>query len=945
MSTSQAQNLPPLTKNFLIDSATIYDFLTNNLMQEKEEKSTKSKPTVEKLEDIYEAFKKISPEEKYYSAIRTILQNNDPTLKSQYSFNENKHLATEKALKLMENNFTDETIPKKLKTKIKNSLIENLMKHNKQINQNSTEIKKSINKKVRFLFESENPIENLNTKDIYTISRTNMQVNLREKQQQIYFCVDNNVINPTYPRTSHQHSFGIDIPIQNTITLQPGELKLLNSGIKLLFPPNTYGNIKSRSSTAKNGIQVFSGAIDRDFNDFIKILVKNENNHDITIKKGQYLAQVFIQLTLSPSLTHMDEIEILSERNKGAFGSTEQIVNKKPALTQTNDSTVKSYNCLNVNILNIADVNTNCENCNFTYSPMYIHLMQTGDCCKQISVTPPKIAQVDNILKNIKVFYNNVTIKQKSEEQEFLAKIVQKMAKMQALSKYDRKNAIFTAQINDEFCTLIKNEIKNNKNTRFVIKDTLLYKQRGNVLTLVIPDSIISLVIYELHVEIGHISKTSMVKIFNMLYYHPKSSRLIKTFVDNCHICLTQKPIENRAITLGTERTMKPFRPNSHFYMDVIPQPKSGKYSAFTLFTDAYSGYAIGYPIHEKNTNTVKESILHLFNSVGLCKYIYADNDVVILSAAKELIKDYDINFLTAAPYSQQQNNAESIYKQIKAKLNILCNGNDLQWPVALPLALSQVNNSIISRAKLSRYNIHFKDKSNVTVLDNFAEETIFEHSIDQWNKQKQLNKLKYTAKGLKVPTFEIGDIVISKDDVINPNVTTMLKPPNKEPARVLKINNRDVKLQCLITGKIYFSHMRKVRKMPLSEYLQKTRDIPVKGTINFKRTTPGTIPFSEALDPKTVQELQQLLQEEEKDNEDNSDSEKEQSKKSEMDTSEKQEALITKQDTTSEIIKSKQLRGRPKKSSINHQPQNIDTATAKQIDSSYNLRSRKTTF
>lgn len=365
---------------------------------------------------------------------------------------------------------------------------------------------------MRFLLESKNTLKNLDAKDDYEMSSSKMKVYQNEKQQQIHFCVDKNIINPIYPRTSHQESYGIDIPCQNTITLQPGQQMLLDSGTKLLFPPNTYGNIKSRSSTAKSGIQVFSGAIDRDYNGFIKILVKNENNHDITIKKGQYLAQIFVQLTLSPLLTEMSEIDIFSDRNTGSFGSTDYNVNKKPVLLQNDDSKANMYNCLNVNIINIDDINTKCESCNFEYSPSYIHLVESKECCRQVSVSPPEIADVDNILKNIKIYYNNVTVKQKSEEQNFLSKIVQKLAKMQSLSKFDRKNAILTVQLSDEFCALIKSDIENNKNKRFIIKNELLYKQSGNVLTLVIPDSIISMIIYELHVEIGHISKTSMLK-------------------------------------------------------------------------------------------------------------------------------------------------------------------------------------------------------------------------------------------------------------------------------------------------------------------------------------------------------------------------------------------------------------------------------------------------
>lgn len=128
---------------------------------------------------------------------------------------------------------------------------------------------------------------------------------------------------------------------------------------------------------------------------------------------------------------------------------------------------------------------------------------------------------------------------------------------------------------------------------------------------------------------------------------------------------------------------------------------------------------------------------------------------------------------------------------------------------------------------------------------------------------------------------------------------------------------------------------MRKVRKMPLSEYIQKTRDIKVKGTINFKRTTPGTVPFSEALDPKSLKNLSELLKEEEN-TELIPNSDKEPSNISE-------DRAVVNQDNKSDIDKLQHnKRGRPKKSHPNEKLKNNDQVLSRKIKSSYNLRDRK---
>ena len=863
LSNSQAANLPPLTDNFVINSENLYKFLTNDLLEERESKPTRHVPTPEKIEDVYEAFKKVSPEQKYYSALRLLLQNNDPTLKSKYTFQENKQIATKAAISVMENKFGEENIPKKLKTKIKNSLIENVMKFNK--NRQTVQVNTSKGKKkVRFATDKDSSHEHKANNKIME-NREFYITHPPPSSSRIYYALEYQDPEPIAPRTIHPHSYGIDLPIQHEFSLLPGEQRLVDTGVKLALPIHTYGAIKSRSSTARNNIHIFEGSIDIDYNDTIKLLIRNLNNFEYFFKKGQYLAQIFIHKVKAPTLERVRNIKIISGRDKGSFGSTDKKQMLKPILAKKEFIKSKSIRCLNTRILSKENISFTCSNCNFILSDTYAYLTLDRECCSHPCVLPEH--QIPNsavTLNNIKVFLDNVTAQDKQLEHDFLTKVLQKMAKMTTLSKIDRKNAIQSAQNVDEFCQLIRNDLSTNKQSRFIIVKDLLYKKNKDSLSLVIPDSIISLIIYELHQELGHASKTSLIRAFNILYYHPKSSRFIKTFVDSCNICLTQKPIENRTITLGQERTMNPEKCNSHFYMDVIPMPKSGIYTGFVIFSDAFSGYVIGYPIREKNSQNIKESILHLLNSVGMVKYLYTDNDVVTMKSAKMLIKSFDINFLSSSPYAQFQNNVEASYKLVKRKLNLLCNGNNMEWPIALPLALSMVNNSIISNTKLSRYNIQFKDKSTVVVLDNFGEEEIFEHSIDQWRKQKRLKRMMYKAKGLKLPIFEPGDVVIAKNEVIDPTVTTMLRPLNKNVSRILEVHNRDLKLQDLITGKQFYSHVKKVRKIPLMEFIQVTRDLPVKGTINFKRTTHADPPFSEALDPTSVEKLRDVLESEE---------------------------------------------------------------------------------
>ena len=126
LSKKDADKLPPFPDNFLIDSDTLYTFLTNNIYEEQNDSKTTVAPVPEKIEDIYQLFKNTTPEQRYFSAMRAIMQNRDPFLSSDYDHNKKQAQTT--ASSIIDNEFKDLYLPKKLVTKIRNSLTDNILK-------------------------------------------------------------------------------------------------------------------------------------------------------------------------------------------------------------------------------------------------------------------------------------------------------------------------------------------------------------------------------------------------------------------------------------------------------------------------------------------------------------------------------------------------------------------------------------------------------------------------------------------------------------------------------------------------------------------------------------------------------------------------------------------------------------------------------------------------
>lgn len=128
------------------------------------------------------------------------------------------------------------------------------------------------------------------------------------------------------PAYMSEGAAGMDLyaNIENEIILQPGEIKLIPTGIQIELPPNFEAQIRPRSGLAlKYGITLLNtpGTIDSDYRGEIKLIVINLGKEAVKIARGQRIAQMVINQIIRPTII---ESEVLSEtkRDEGGFGHT-----------------------------------------------------------------------------------------------------------------------------------------------------------------------------------------------------------------------------------------------------------------------------------------------------------------------------------------------------------------------------------------------------------------------------------------------------------------------------------------------------------------------------------------------------------------------------------------------------------------------------------------------
>lgn len=132
-------------------------------------------------------------------------------------------------------------------------------------------------------------------------------------------------ISPPYYATSG--SAGIDLAacIDQPLTLEPGEIKKIPTGIALQIPSPAYGGfVFPRSGlSSKHGLNLANcvGVIDSDYTGEILCPLQNNGSAPYTIQPGERIAQLVFLPVVQPELVWVDELS-MTERGTGGFGST-----------------------------------------------------------------------------------------------------------------------------------------------------------------------------------------------------------------------------------------------------------------------------------------------------------------------------------------------------------------------------------------------------------------------------------------------------------------------------------------------------------------------------------------------------------------------------------------------------------------------------------------------
>ncbi len=126
------------------------------------------------------------------------------------------------------------------------------------------------------------------------------------------------------PDYETEGSSGMDIraSVKEPVLIEPGEVKLIPTGLAVSIPRGYEGQMRPRSGLAlKHGIGMVNspGTIDSDYRGEIGIILINWGHEPFTVKRGDRIAQMIISRVCRADVIDVEELDSTG-RGEGGFG-------------------------------------------------------------------------------------------------------------------------------------------------------------------------------------------------------------------------------------------------------------------------------------------------------------------------------------------------------------------------------------------------------------------------------------------------------------------------------------------------------------------------------------------------------------------------------------------------------------------------------------------------
>ncbi len=629
---------------------------------------------------------------------------------------------------LMSNCF-DLIVNRKLRSKVRQALIDNLLLVYRDQEKNITEVleNNTISHNVLWVSENEPVLHEINLQYTGKIMGNveSGKVTFVEDDQfirEVKVCYEQSDILPQIDAKGQQ----IFLKAQKTLVFPPFTTTKIDSKVSLVVPRDYVGEIdsfhKDMEVCAPN---IIAGDVNT-----IMLYVYNRTQEFVTVKVGETLARVSLVLQ--------------SDVNKRQRKDYRQLISNY-ICRMGPEKTSTQYRQLNQlqNILCTEDFpNTN----NSSHDKVAINLEEVN-----LEALPP--IQINNLYifglrmerecpdNNFDNVLNNGILNTNNEEDVVLDETERSLVNQNLMTDQIEKLSMLETDIinkgfltvesvrkfqeDDLFCIRLIREAKEETGSRFFLdKNKVLYRRGNNNDQIVVPDLLLPAIIDKYHKSLLHASISATTNAIAFHFYHRKLRGMVQKYLHSCLVCAYIKPYTHFKLKPGSTRSFIPEKPRDYWFLDIVPMYKAEKFNHILIAVDGYSAYVSAWPLQTKSTPAITEALRNLMCQYGRPRGFYADNEISLVSALGSIAKnDPGIETMTSSSYSHWQNTAEASIKVFKRDLKMFLNLKNLksEWNKTLYISCSNTN-----RAPLSFSNSDIRT-SRAEIFFGVEEKAIFD--------------------------------------------------------------------------------------------------------------------------------------------------------------------------------------------------------------------------
>jgi len=123
------------------------------------------------------------------------------------------------------------------------------------------------------------------------------------------------------PLYSRKGDAGLDLFSVVDCVLEAGEVKPIQTGIKVAIPHGYVGLVWDKSGISLQGVHRLAGVVDSGYRGEIQVVLVNLGKEPFVINKGMKIAQMLIQPIEEVKVVESEELDDTS-RGENGFGST-----------------------------------------------------------------------------------------------------------------------------------------------------------------------------------------------------------------------------------------------------------------------------------------------------------------------------------------------------------------------------------------------------------------------------------------------------------------------------------------------------------------------------------------------------------------------------------------------------------------------------------------------